>query len=348
MVQQKENILEVKNLKKFFPIHRGFLKTVVGHVRAVDDISFDIKTGETYGLVGESGCGKTTTSRLILKAYTPTSGEINFKTSDEGTVDVGKANNRTMRTIRREMQMIFQDPFTSLNPRMTLLNIVGEPMVVNGVGSVTERRDRVGELLKVVGLRPEYMNRFPHAFSGGERQRIGIARALALNPRLVVADEPVSSLDVSVQAQVLNLLMELQEELKLTYIFVAHDLSVVRHIADRVAVMYVGKLAETGPTEEIFENPKHPYSAALLSAVPIPDPRTKTNREPLKGEVANPASPPSGCYFQPRCAYATEICRTTAPKLEKVSPTRTVLCHRWKELDLSGIGGTKASQNGKK
>jgi len=349
MVQQKENILEVKNLKKFFPIQRGFLKTVVGHVRAVDDISFDIKSGETFGLVGESGCGKTTLSRLILKAYNPTSGEINFQTATEGTVDVGKANNRTMRTLRKEMQMIFQDPFTSLNPRMTLLNIVGEPMVVNGVGSVAERRERVGELLKVVGLRPEYMNRFPHAFSGGERQRIGIARALALNPRLVVADEPVSSLDVSVQAQVLNLLMELQEELKLTYIFVAHDLSVVRHIADRVAVMYVGKMAETGPTEEIFEDPKHPYSAALLSAVPIPDPRVKTNREPLKGEVANPASPPSGCYFQPRCAYATEICRTTKPKLEKITPTRTVSCHRWKELELSGIGGgTNASTNGKK
>ena len=267
MVQQKENILEVKNLKKFFPIQRGFLKTVVGHVRAVDDISFAIKSGETFGLVGESGCGKTTLSRLILKAYNPTSGEINFQTANEGTVDVGKATNRTMRTLRKEMQMIFQDPFTSLNPRMTLLNIVGEPMVVNGIGSITERRDRVGELLKVVGLRPEYMNRFPHAFSGGQRQRIAIARALILNPKILILDEPTSSLDVTVQKQILDLLSHLQQKHSMSFIFISHDMRVIKMVADTIMVLKDGKLVEINKASEILKFPKSKYTKQLITSI---------------------------------------------------------------------------------
>jgi peptide/nickel transport system ATP-binding protein len=241
------------------------------------------------------------------------------------------------------MQMIFQDPYGSLNPRMMLLDIVGEPLLVHGMKSRRDRADRVAELMRLVGLRPEYMRRFPHAFSGGERQRIGIARALALNPRLVVADEPVSALDVSVQAQVINLLEELQEELNLTYLFVAHDLSVVRHISDTVAVMYVGKIVEMGPTEELFDSPKHPYTSALLSSVPIPDPRSRARRIPLEGEVANPANPPSGCYFHPRCAHAIERCREEAPVLEEISPGHVVSCHRAKELELAGLAESHAS-----
>ena len=336
-MQNNENLMEVRNLKKYFPIQSGFLKRTMGHVRAVDNVSFDVKEGETLGIVGESGCGKTTTSRCLLRALMPTSGEINFKSKELGEVDIAKIPQKRVRLLRREMQMIFQDPFSSLNPRMTLLNIVGEPMLVNGIGNHRERTERVAELLRLVGLRPEYMRRFPHAFSGGERQRIGIARALALNPRLVVADEPVSSLDVSVQAQVLNLLLELQERLNLTYIFVAHDLSVVKHIADRVVVMYVGKVAEAGETQELFANPKHPYTAALLSAIPIPDPRMKTEREILQGDVANPANPPSGCYFHPRCQYAQEICRTKTPILEEISTGHFVSCHRANELRLPGV-----------
>ena len=347
---QEGNILEVKNLVKFFPIQKGFIRRVVGQVRAVDDVSFEVKEGETLGLVGESGCGKTTTARCILRAIEPTSGEVLFKLEDGGTVDVSQLPRMPLRGLRRDMQMIFQDPFSSLNPRMSLLDIVGEPLLIHGMKSRRERTDRVAELLRLVGLRPEYLRRFPHAFSGGERQRIGIARALALNPRLIVADEPVSALDVSVQAQVINLLEELQEELKLTYLFVAHDLSVVRHISERVAVMYVGKIAEMGPTEEIFENPKHPYTSALLSAVPIPDPRKRAERIILQGEVANPADPPSGCYFHPRCPFATEQCRTEDPQLEEISPGRWVSCHRASELELTGLaqssGDAGASTNG--
>jgi peptide/nickel transport system ATP-binding protein len=330
-------ILTVNNLVKYFPIQAGFLKRTVGNVRAVDDVSFVIKEGETLGLVGESGCGKTTTSRCILRAIEPTSGEVLFRTEDGGIVDVARLGKEPLRELREDMQMIFQDPFGSLNPRMMVLDIVGEPLLVHGMSSRRERADRVAELMRLVGLRPEYMRRFPHAFSGGERQRIGIARALALNPRLVVADEPVSALDVSVQAQVINLLEELQEELNLTYLFVAHDLSVVRHIADRVAVMYVGKIVEMGPSEELFDSPKHPYTSALLSSVPIPDPRVRAQRIPLQGEVANPANPPSGCYFHPRCAHAVERCRTEEPILGEISPGHLVSCHRAKELDLPGL-----------
>ena len=331
-------LLEVKNLKKYFPIKRGFFRKVVGQVRAVDDVSFYIREGETLGLVGESGCGKTTTARCILRALDPTAGQILFRTQSGQVVDVASLSESEMRPLRREMQMIFQDPFASLNPRMNLLDIVGEPLlVIGGIKSRKERAERVAELLRMVGLRPEYMQRFPHAFSGGQRQRIVIARALALNPRLVVADEPVSALDVSVQAQVLNLLLELQERLHLTYLFVAHDLSVVKHISDRVAVMYVGKIVEMARTEDLFHTPKHPYTAALLSAVPIPDPRVRTSGVVLSGEVANPANPPSGCYFHPRCPYVEDICRTTPPTLEEIAPDHFVSCHRAHDLNLTGI-----------
>ena len=332
-----KTLLEVKGLKKYFPIKKGFLRKEVGNIRAVDDVSFFINEGETLSLVGESGCGKTTTARCILRAVDPTSGEILYHSKDGGVVDVAGLSHSQLRTLRREMQMIFQDPFSSLNPRMTLLDIVGEPFVVNKIGSRRDREERVAELLSLVGLRPEFMRRFPHAFSGGQRQRIGIARALALNPRLIVADEPVSALDVSVQAQVLNLMLDLQEELGLTYLFVAHDLSVVKHISDRVAVMYVGKLVEIAPTEEIFSAPKHPYTAALMSSVPEPDPRARKDRVVLQGEVANPANPPTGCYFNPRCTYAIDVCRTETPQLREISPKRFVSCHRAEELELAGV-----------
>ena len=286
-------LLDVKGLKKYFPIRRGLLQKTVGVVKAVDDVTFFLRKGETLSLVGESGCGKTTTSRCILRAITPTAGQV-LLAENGGMIDVTKLPKNQLRVLRRQMQMIFQDPFASLNPRMTLLDIVGEPLFVHGVGSLQERTDRVVELLQLVGLRPEYMRRYPHAFSGGQRQRIGIARALALNPRLVVADEPVSALDVSVQAQILNLLLELQERLGLTYLFVAHDLSVVKHISARVAVMYVGRIVETAPTEELFAAPKHPYTEALLSSVPIPDPRLRAERVVLQGEVADAANTPPG------------------------------------------------------
>jgi len=331
-------LLEVKNLKKHFPIRKGFIiSRIIGNVKAVDDVSFYIHPGETLGLVGESGCGKTTTGRLILRAYDPTGGEIWFKDAKLGRVNVAELDRQQIRQIRMNMQMIFQDPYSSLNPRMTLLQIVGEPLLVNKVARGSELQDRVAELLRVVGLRSEYMVRYPHAFSGGQRQRIGVARALALNPQLVVCDEPVSALDVSVQAQTLNLLQDLQSQFNLTYLFISHDLSVVEHISDRVVVMYVGKLVEHARTEELFFNPKHPYSEALLSAVPKPDPRQRTTPIVLQGDVADPANPPSGCYFHPRCRFCIEQCQTEAPHLREITPDHFVSCHRADELMLAGV-----------
>jgi peptide/nickel transport system ATP-binding protein len=330
-------LLDVKNLRKFFPIQKGFLRRVVGNVRAVDDVTFYVNKGETLSLVGESGCGKTTTARCIVRAIKPTSGEVCFRTSDGEVTDIAPLPKSKLRPLRSQMQMIFQDPYSSLNPRMTLFDIVGEPLLVNGMKSREERMDRVAEMLKLVGLRPEYMRRFPHAFSGGERQRIGIARALALHPSLIVADEPVSALDVSVQAQILNLLLDLQSQLGLTTIFVAHDLSVVKHISERIAVMYVGQIVETAPTKTLFAAPKHPYTEALLAAVPKPDPRLKGKRMLLEGEVADPANPPSGCYFHPRCQYAMDICGSQSPVQEEIEPGHFVRCHRAKELTLKGV-----------
>jgi peptide/nickel transport system ATP-binding protein len=330
-------LLEVKGLRKFFPIRRGILQREVGQVRAVDQVNFHVEQGETLSLVGESGCGKTTTSRCILRALPPTAGEILFRTGDGTVVDVARISKAELRPLRRQMQMIFQDPFSSLNPRRTLLDIVAEPLVANGIGSRSEQVERVAELLRLVGLRPEYVRRYPHAFSGGQRQRIGIARALALNPSLIVADEPVSALDVSVQAQILNLMLELQSRLGLTYLFVAHDLSVVKHVSDRVAVMYVGRIVEMAPTAPLFATPKHPYTEALLSAVPKPDPRLRSQRIVLEGEVADPANPPSGCYFHPRCRYAVDACRQQTPQLAEIQPGHFVSCHRARELTLKGV-----------
>jgi peptide/nickel transport system ATP-binding protein len=336
-------LLDVRHLSKHFLIHQGFLRRVVGQVRAVDDVSFHIDEGETLALVGESGCGKTTTSRCVLRAIDPTAGEIWFSTSEGARVDVADLAPRELRQLRRDIQMIFQDPFSSLNPRMTLLDLVGEPLLNYGMKSRSDREARVAELLRLVGLRPEYMRRFPHAFSGGQRQRIGIARALALNPRLVVADEPVSALDVSVQAQVLNLMIDLRQELGLAYLFVAHDLSVVKQFSHRVAVMYVGRIVETAPTEALFRQPKHPYTEALLSAVPKPDPRVRSKRIVLQGEVGNPANPPPGCNFHPRCAYATEICRKEEPALEEIAPGHFARCHHARKLSLAGVSEIAAA-----
>src|SRR5262245_18604351 len=333
------NLLEVNDLKKHFPIKQGLLSKIVGQVKAVDGVSFYVRQGETLGLVGESGSGKTTTGRMILRAYDPTSGEIWFTDRDMGRVNIAELEKRQLKRLRRNIQMIFQDPYSSLNPRMTLLEIVGEPLLVNGVARGKALTDRVAELLQVVGLRPQYMSRYPHAFSGGQRQRIGIARALAMHPQLVVCDEPVSALDVSVQAQILNLLQDLQKQFGLTYLFVAHDLSVVEHISDRVAVMYVGKLAESATTPELFANPRHPYTEALLSAVPKPDPRVRTEPMVLSGEVADPANPPSGCYFHPRCRYKIVRCVTEPPVLREITQGHFVSCHRADELQLIGVAG---------
>jgi oligopeptide/dipeptide ABC transporter ATP-binding protein len=330
-------ILEVEGLRKYFPIRKGLLRRVVGEVRAVDEVSFTIAPGETLSLVGESGCGKTTTARCILRAVEPTGGAIRFRTEAGRPVDVAALPRSELRPLRRRMQMIFQDPFSSLNPRMTIADIIGEPLLVNGVEDVQARRRRVAELLDMVQLPTAYMNRFPHAFSGGQRQRIGIARALALEPALVVADEPVSALDVSVQAQIVNLLLDLQDRLGLAYLFVAHDLSVVKHMSHRVAVMYVGRIVEQGPTEELFARPFHPYTEALLSAVPVPDPRRRSQRIVLEGEVADPSRPPSGCAFHPRCRYAVERCRLEVPALREIAPGRAARCHRAEELELQAV-----------
>jgi peptide/nickel transport system ATP-binding protein len=330
-------MLKVEGLKKYFPVKEGFSQRVTGQVYAVDDVSFEVFPYETFGLVGESGCGKTTTARCIMRILDPTAGHIYFTNGEEKTVDLAALSRRQVRPYRKNLQMVFQDPFSSLNPRMTVFDIVGEPLLVHGMRDRKERQARAIELLRQVGLRPEYLPRFPHAFSGGERQRISIARALALNPRLIVADEPVSALDVSVQAQILNLLIDLQDRYGLTYIFVSHDLSVVRHVCARVAVMYVGKLVELAPTLSLFDRPHHPYTEALLTALPKPDPRLRSERILLQGDVANPANPPNGCYFHPRCKYAIDKCRQVAPQLEQVGENHFVSCHRAHELQLEGV-----------
>ena len=322
----EEPLLQVRNLKKYFPIKQGFFNQVVGQIRAVDGINFDLYHGECLGLVGESGSGKTTVGRSVLRALSPTDGQVLFRLDDR-SYDLATATEGTLRPLRQHMQMIFQDPYSSLNPRMTVFDIIGEPLLVNGVSDKSEREQRVQELLTQVGLKPEHMRRYPHAFSGGQRQRIGIARALALHPKLIVADEPVSALDVSVQAQVLNLLQELQETFQLTYLFIAHDLSVVGHISDRIAVMYAGKLVELGATDELFHQPRHPYTEALLAAVPVPEPSRDRNRTLLSGEVADPANLPSGCVFHPRCPYAEDRCKTEVPEFREIATGHLARCH---------------------
>jgi oligopeptide transport system ATP-binding protein len=323
--QSEDIILEVKNLKMYFPVGSGFLsRKPVGYVKAVDDVSFTVKRGETLGLVGESGCGKTTTGRCILQLYKATAGQVIFDGQD-----LTSMNSKTMRGMRREMQVIFQDPYSSLNPRMTAGNIIGEPLIVHGlVANKTEYRNKVAELLTNVGLNPYMADRFPHEFSGGQRQRIGVARALSVSPKFIVADEPVSALDVSIQAQIINLLEDLQEQFNLTYLFIAHDLSVVRHISDRVGVMYLGHLVEMAERNEIYRNPIHPYTKALLSAVPIPDPVLDAQRERvlLTGEVPSPLNPPSGCVFHPRCPVANDTCSQILPELREVETDHYSAC----------------------
>jgi oligopeptide/dipeptide ABC transporter ATP-binding protein len=329
-------VLEVDRLFKEFPIRSGLLQRETGRVRAVQGVSFTIGRGETLALVGESGCGKTTVARCILRAMPPTSGAIRFSPQPGASVDMAPLSRRALRPLRRHIQMIFQDPYASLNPRMMVGDIIAEPLRVNGVPAA-QRRARVGELLDLVGLPAAARTRFPHAFSGGQRQRIGIARALALDPALVVADEPVSALDVSVQAQIINLLLDLQDRLKLSMLFVAHDLGVVRHVSDRVAVMYVGRIVETAPTAALYTRPRHPYTEALLAAVPKPDPAQRENASAPIGEIADPANPPPGCAFHPRCPYAVARCRVELPELQEIAPAHWSACHRAAELSLRGV-----------
>ena len=325
-------IMRVNHLVKEFPITKGvFFKKQVGAVKAVTDISFEVKAGETLGLVGESGCGKSTTARSVMRLLEPTSGDVWFRSKTAGeVVNVATAKKDALRAIREDIQIVFQDPYASLNPRMTVASIIAEPLTVHGEGSKQGRLDKVKELLKVVGLQPEHANRYPHEFSGGQRQRIGIARALALNPSFIVLDEPVSALDVSIQAQVLNLLDDLQEEFGLTYLFIAHDLSVVRHISDRVAVMYLGRMVEMSDRDNLYDRPMHPYTHALLSAVPIPDPTIEVERARilLEGDIPSPANPPSGCRFHTRCPIAQEgKCDVDEPQLQELEPGHWVACH---------------------
>ncbi|MEJ8547470.1 dipeptide ABC transporter ATP-binding protein [Brevibacillus borstelensis] len=317
-----EDLLIVKNLKKYYPITGGVFGREVGVVKAVDDVSFTVKKGETFGLVGESGCGKSTTGRSLLRLIEPTSGEVLF----DGT-DVMSLQGEALRKMRRNMQIVFQDPFASLNPRHNIAKILEEPLQVHGIGSASERKQRVAEMLEVVGLSSYHATRYPHQFSGGQRQRIGIARALMLNPKLIVADEPVSALDVSIQSQVLNLMQDLQRNLGLTYLFIAHDLSVVRHISDRVGVMYLGRMVELTKSEELYRNPLHPYTRALLSAVPSPDPDAARERIILQGDVPSPANPPAGCTFHTRCPHATDECRQVRPEFRDVGGGHFVACH---------------------
>ena len=315
---QKKELVQVRNLVKHFPVENSD-----DVVQAIDGVSFDIFAGETLGLVGESGCGKSTVGRCILRLYEPTSGEVFFENQN-----ITRLPNKQMQALRREMQIIFQDPYASLNPRLNILSIVSEPLKIHGIGGKTERRERVADLLKKVGLDPDYMTRYPHEFSGGQRQRIGIARALALNPKLIIADEPVSALDVSVQAQVVNLLQDLQAEFGLTYLFISHGLAVVEHISQRVAVMYLGKIVEIADARELYENPLHPYTKALLSAIPVPDPKHKRERIMLQGDVPTPINPPSGCRFRTRCPWAIEECAQVVPELREIKNNHFAACIR--------------------
>lgn len=331
-------LLQIRELRKYFPVRKGVFRRTVGWVKAVDDVDLFIREGETLGLVGESGCGKTTCGRTILRLIEPTAGEALFRSQRLGqAVDVLRVGKGELKLLRREMQIIFQDPYSSLNPRMTVGDIVGEPLVVHRVARGKEKEERVRKLLEAVGLKPEHMRRYPHEFSGGQRQRIGVARALALDPQLIICDEPVSALDVSIQAQVLNLLEDLQEEFHLTYLFIAHDLSVVKHISQRVAVMYLGKIVELAETETMFTHPLHPYTEALLSAVPVPDPDYEAERIILQGDVPSPVNPPSGCYFHPRCPYAKPICSEQPPEFKDQGGEHFSACHFSDVLTLRGV-----------
>jgi oligopeptide/dipeptide ABC transporter ATP-binding protein len=333
-------LLEIRSLKKYFPIRKGILQREVDRVHAVDDVTLAVQKGETIGLVGESGCGKSTLGRCIVRLLEPTDGDVVF----EGR-SIGKLKPRALRPLRREMQMVFQDPYASLNPRKRVGTIISDPMKIHGIGNRNERKKRVEELLETVGLSPEHYNRFPHEFSGGQRQRIGVARALALRPKLVVADEPVSALDVSIQAQMVNLLEDLQDDFGLTYVFIAHDLGVVRHVSDRIAVMYLGKLVELSPAEELYTRPIMPYTEALLSAVPIPDPDLSEERERivLQGDVPSPIHPPSGCRFHPRCRYATDICSQVEPPLVDYGNGHLAACHHPLNVDKATLERVSAS-----
>ncbi len=340
--REERLLLEVKGLKKYFPVTGGLMRRVVGYVKAVDDVSFFVREGETLGLVGESGCGKTTAGRALLRIYEPTDGEVHFKsralsaTGKPEWINIRDLDKSQLKKVRQDISMIFQDPIGSLNPRMTVYDIITEPMLIHK--KVTpETEDYVVQLLQRVGLRGEHIRRYPHEFSGGQRQRIGIARSLALNPQLIIADEPVSALDVSVQAQTLNLMNDLKADFNLAYVFVAHDLSVVQHISDRVAVMYVGRIAEIATSIELYNNPLHPYTEALMSSVPRPNPRAKKHRIVMEGDVADPGNPPPGCLFHPRCRYAQDRCKTEVPELRELKPDHFVSCHFAEELELQGI-----------
>lgn len=332
-------LLEVKSLQKHFPIRQGLLQRVTGYVRAVDGVSFSLQKGETLGIVGESGCGKTTVGRSLLRLIEPTGGQVTLHTEGGGKHDLLSLSQADLKRLRPKMQMVFQDPQSSLNPRMTVGDIIAEPLAVNNICRGEELNERITSLLEAVGLRANDTRRYPHAFSGGQRQRIGIARALALHPDLIIADEPVSALDVSVQAQILNLLADLRKEFHLSYIFIAHDLGVVEHISDRVAVMYLGRIVEIGETKRLFAMPQHPYTEALLSAVPIADPKAQHARQRIRlgGDVPSPANPPSGCHFHPRCRYAQAKCTQETPLLEEIAPGTSVACHFARELKLQGV-----------
>jgi len=338
MTEDKNKLLEVEDLKKYFPLKHGLFGTTMGYVKAVDGVSFYIEKGETLGLVGESGSGKTTTGRTILRAIEPTDGRILFRINGDKLIDFSTLKGKEMRQFRTHAQMIFQDPYSSLNSRMTVRDIIGEPLIATGTAKGSEADDRIREVALRCKLNIEHLRRYPHAFSGGQRQRIGIARALVLKPEFIVCDEPVSSLDVSIQAQILNLLMDLQEEFSLTYFFIAHDLSVVEHVSDRVAVMYLGRLVEMASTEALFYNPKHPYTEALMSAIPVADPDDIMHPVMLTGEIPSPVNPPSGCYFHPRCHYAEAVCGVETPEWKEYKPGHFAACHFADRLSLRGVG----------